>query len=370
MNRFWWMMMFRLLDPVDSGAGGSGAAAPSADPAPAPVAAADPAPAAAAPAADPAAPAADPAAPAADPNDPYALLEAAMRAELGEVAPAAPKPGEPGAPAEGEQPPVPEAFAPALEISSFVKSPEQLQTAVRAADEVWQVATGQVPARQLLEGFKTTSPQQYQAIVADLKDYLGVTGSAAPQPGPLDALKQANPDAYAQIANFVEQVTGKPLEGPADPMQARLSTIEQRFAQEEQARQAANVNQQISKAREVGVNFLTEKLKGTFLEGQTDYVWAQVGAKADVSPQQMTEMLLSGKTDKLERAFRAVQKDEATRLQAYNANLIKKHRTLANAVPAVKGGAAQPAAGADAKAQRPGESDNDWRMRLWNANLV
>ena len=271
-----------------------------------------------------------------DPNDPYSLLESAMTAELGDE-PDAPAPD---APVEGQQLAVPEAFQQALTISEFVKSPENVQQAVRAADEVWKVTSGQAPASGLLEGMRAANPQGFERVIGELIPY-------------------------------IEQITGKAFgaapEAPPDPRDARLQAIEQRFQAEEQQRQTAAFNQQVGKAREVGMNFLTEKAKGSFLEGSEQYVWQQIGAKADVTPEQMTQMLLTGKTEKLEAAFKSVQRDEATRLKAYNANLIKKHRTLGNAVPAVKGAPqGNRNASSEFDAYLPGETSVQYATRQFN----
>lgn len=338
MNRFMQMLMlFGLWDeaqPAGDGPTGSGVAAPAASDA---AVVADPAPSAL-PDADASA-AADPAP---DANDPYSLLEQAMRAELGEPAtPETPKPGE-AKPGEGEPAQVPEQFAAALAMSDYVKSPEQLQIAVSAADEVWKVAAGQLPARTLIEGFKSTNPQQYQAIVQDLTSY-------------------------------IEEVTGKKFgDGPAlppDPNQARLDAIEQRFAQEETIRQQQAWNQQVAVARTKANEFLSSKVKGTFAEGEEGYLLAQIGNKAGIPEQQMVQMLLKGDTAQLEAAYKAVVKDESARLQRYNQNLIKKHRTLSSAVPAVKGGSASTASNADL-APKPGETAIQHATRLWNSGAV
>lgn len=323
MNKFLWLTFFRLMEAADGLSGGGGAAVVDAP------AVSESAPVSA----DPVAPSdsvADPIP--SDPNDPMAALEAAMASDLGDDAPV-----DPAAPVE--TPAVPEAFQQVLGISEFVKSPESVAQAVRAADEVWKVASGQLPVSGLLESMRGANPQGFETVISGLIPY-------------------------------IEQVTGKSFGGtpetPVDPREARLQAIEQRFQQEEQTRQTAAFNQQITKAREVGMNFLTEKAKGTFVEGQEQYIWNQIGAKADVTPEQMTQMLLTGKTDKLEAAFKSVQKDEATRLKAYNANLIKKHRTLGGAVPAVKGAPqGNRNASSEFPAYLPGESSVQYATRLF-----
>lgn len=267
----------------------------------------------------------------ADPNDPMAALEAAMAAEL----PA----DEQVQTQEGTQTSeIPAEFAPALQISPFVTDANTLQQAVAAADQVWKVASGQNPASSLLEGMRAANPQGFQAVVENLVPYL-------------------------------EQVTGRKFTDqpatPPDPNQARLDALEAQVKADQQARQDAMWNQQVNAAREKAVSFLTEKSKGTFVEGMEQTVLQMVGAKAGIPENQMVEMLLQGKTEKLEAAYKAVTKDLAGLVKQMNANLIKKHRTLSNAVPAVKG-AAPAKSTADFDAYLPGETAIQYATRQFN----
>jgi hypothetical protein len=273
-----------------------------------------------------------------------AQLDAAMAAQLGQ------DPAAVTDPAQGAADPaaIPEAFRPALEISPFVTSPEGVQQAVRAADEVWKVATGQLPARTMLENFKTTNPQQYQAIVQDLSSYIqettgqSLTGAASP----LDGLKTSHPQVFSAIQQFVKQNAGVDIGGEADPRDERLSAIERTFAAEQEARQVAAWNEKVATARTKAIDLLSSKTKGTFAEGQETYLLQLCGAKSGIPEQQMIDMILQGKTEKLEAAYQSVVKEEVARLKTYNANLIKRHRTLASAVPA---------AGAQASKAAPGK---------------
>lgn len=300
-----------------------------------------------------------------DPNDPFAALQSAMDAALPKDDAVDPN----AQPPDGQNAAIPEQFQQALEISPFVTSPESVQQAVRAADEVWQVATGQIPARQMLEGFKNTNPEQFQAIVADLKDYLGVTGA---QPSPLAELQQANPAAFKQIADFYKATTGKDLGGAPDPNQARLDAIEQRFRQDEENRQTAIINQQVDFARSKASEFIANATKNTFADGLTDrfvapgtgLLW-QKAQQMNIAPDRLTQELLQGNTATLDKLFKAVQKDEIAILKQYNANLIKAHRTLANGVPASKGGAVKAQSANGISSRKDGESDIDYATRLW-----
>lgn len=294
-------------------------------------------------------------------------LESAMKAGFPEEQPPA-----------GQQPPaegaIPEQFQAALSISPFVTSAESVQNAVRAADEVWKVATGEVPARQMLEGFKQANPQQYQAIVNDLADYIsqvtGKTFGGQPQASPFDALKTSHPQVHAAVMDFVKKNAGVELGAAPDPRDARLSAIEQQFATEQQVREASAWNQKVAAAGKSASEFAVKTLANTFADGMAEQwlapngpVW-QKAIQLGISEQQMMGELGSGKTALLEKAIRAVQKDKAAEIKAYNANLIKQHRALAGGVPAVKGGQSVSAAGA-ASTRKEGESDIDYATRLW-----
>lgn len=245
---------------------------------------------------------------------------------------AQPGQGDPGAAAE--------ALKPILGLSPFVSKPEMLPQAIKAADEVWRVAAGQLPASQLLEGFRASNPAQFQSIVNNL-------------------------------AGYIEQVTGKKFGGegstPADPMQQRLSAIEQSVQQEQQQRAQAAYQGQVAQAHTKALELITAKTKGTFAEGSEGYLLAQCGARAGVGEAEMVQMILSGNTQRLEAAYKNVVADEVKRLKAFNANLIKQSRMLKNAVPAARGAQVNtPAPTGDAPPRKPGESNVEYATRLWN----
>lgn len=294
-----------------------------------------------------------------DQNDPLAALQAAMDAGLGVDDPAV----DPNAVVDPNAAAIPEQFQQALQISEFVKSPETVQQAVRAADEVWKVATGAIPARTMLEGFKSTNPQQYEAIVADLKDYLGASANPAAA-NPLAELQTANPAAFKQIADFYRAQTGKDLGGAQDPNQARLDALEARYAKDEQDRQTAQFQQQQQVAHTKGVEFITSKLKGTFAEGQEAFMLPLIAQKLG-DPNAAMQEILSGKTGSLEKALAAVKKDLAPVIKAFNANLVKQHNALKNTTPATKNAPAGAPKGVPAEmAAKPGETASEQVARL------
>jgi hypothetical protein len=294
-----------------------------------------------------------------DPNDPMAALDAALAAMDGSADPAKQQAGQAAAVDAAAE--IPAQFQEALKISPFVTSPEAVQTAVRAADEVWKVASGQLPARSLIEGMRESNPQQYSAIVNDLASYISeVTGQqfggAPQQAGPLDGLKQANPQAYQQVADLFQQLTGSPLDGPADPRDARLAALEQRYAAEENQRQVQAVQQQVTMAREKAMTYLGTLTKGTYAEGSEQFMFQQCASRVGVSPQQMTEMLLKGDTSKLEAAYKETQKELSGIFKGWAAGLIKKSRGLQAAVPAAAAQTSKTAGSGKEMPIVPGES--------------
>jgi hypothetical protein len=298
---------------------------------PEPVAAADPAPVSSdpAPASDPAAATVDPVPATPDPNDPFAALQAAMDAGLGADEPA-PDPNAPPA----VPPAIPAEFSKVLEISPYVKTPESLQQAVSAATEVWDVTNGKVPVSQLLEGMRQGNPDGYQKVVND-------------------------------FAHYLEQVTGRKLTdqpaAPPDPNQARLDALEAKYAEQEQERHNAALQQQIQTADKKGAEFITSKLKGTFAEGQEAFIMPLIAAQIGDRSKAMQE-ILAGNTKTLETALKSVTKSMAPVIKAFNANLIKQHKALAGAVPAGKNNPAKAPAGDFAP--KPGESASEQVARL------
>ena len=306
-----------------------------------------------APAADPA-----PADPAVTTDDGPAPSLDELMASLGTDEPA---PADPNAPADTE-PAIPAEWT---QLSPFVTSQEQIPSAIQAATEVWSVMNGQASIKTLFDAAKQGNPAAFEKIASEAREYLGVQQSG---PNPLETLKTEKPEVYKAVNDFVTQQTGKGLEGPADPREARLQAIEQRYAQEEQQRQQEAYQRQIVAADDAAHSFLTEKLKGTFAEGQNDHFIGLIAQKLGKNLQQSMQEILAGNTKSLEKALREVQKDETARLRKYNENLVKQYRTQKNMVPATKG--APVAAKNGPPVKKPGESDTDFAKRVWDSGYT
>lgn len=228
-----------------------------------------------------------------------------------------------------------------LKVSPFVTAPEHVEAAVRAADEVWKVATGQLPARNLLEGMRGSNPEGYNAVIQDLTGY-------------------------------IEAVTDKKFGGapdtPPDPVQARLAEIERGIQQDKETRQQAIYAQQMTRANGIAMEAVTKAAKGTAFEGSEAYLLQQCASKVGIPEKDMVQALIEGKTETLTKALKAVQKEETVRLKKYNENLIRNYRTLKNAVPATPGAPAigKPATG-QAPPYKPGETATQYATRVWNS---
>ena len=301
MRKLWFS--FREFTPLICNIDDPGAGAPVGSPDPA---AAAPGGADAGAVTDPATPPADPNTPtdpAAPPSDPNADPLAAELEKLGKELGSDPQQPDPNAPQE-----IPQAFQEALAVSDFVKSPEQVAQAVRAADEVWKVATGQIPARTMLEGFKDINPRQYEAIKSDLISYL-------------------------------EQETGKKFGGdanaPADPVEALRAEIRQKEQAQAEAVQQQQVQRAQVQASNVTFNFVKKALENSYFSGQEDYFARQVVAALPNRDAAM-RAVLNGDMKPLEQAMKQVQRAEIARWKAYNDNYAKTRNKLANSVPATK----------------------------------
>lgn len=276
---------------------------------------------------DPAVPAAD----AIDPNDPLASLTADIDKLAAEDAVDlnAP-PAEVGA--------VPQEFQQALELSPFVTNPAQVQQAVRAADEVWKVASGELGAATLFEGLKGANPQRYQEIVNEAVQY-------------------------------IEQVTGKKFGGEAaaaDPVEQLRQEIAADKVAQAQAIQQQQYQGQLNQARGVAEKAVAAALKGTFAEGQEAWFLQRCAQVVKMPEQEMVKELNAGNTKPLEAAVKMVRAEEVKRFKQYTDNFIKQRGNLAKSVP---GTAVTPKSAASAEATMlPGETKTQFATRLWEAS--
>lgn len=327
-------MVPEISDPVEDAirAGKlsvSGASGEDADPAAAPVAdatgdpnglatepiAADPA--AAAEAIDPAA-VLDPNAPAVDElSDFEKLFPADDPADAAAAAAAAAV--DPNAAA----PVVSEAMQKAFAVSEYVKDESQVENAIRAADEVFQVQLGKIPAHQMLEGFRARDPEGFERIV---------TQSLIP---------------------YIEHLTGKKLGGapgeapdPLATMQAEIDRLKGEPQRAEERRLAIEHHNQADTATRSHVETLIKASAGIF-DGATDDAINAMAAqlpKLGIDPNKLMADVRAGKTADLDRAFKAADKAAMLAVKAQGTRLIARSKALKGALPPGKGNPASAAA--------------------------
>src|SRR6202789_953424 len=135
--------------------------------------------------------------------DEFAALSG-LFGDLKDDEPAAAGVVDPNAPNAGAA--LPDVVSKALTISDYVKEPAQLESAVRAAQELWDVAAGKVPAASMLEGMRANNPAGFEKMVLN------------------------------DLIPYIEQITGKKLGAPdanaaPDPvaeMRAKIADLERR----------------------------------------------------------------------------------------------------------------------------------------------
>lgn len=280
----------------------------------------------------------DPAAPVADPTgDPTPVAEPAAAASdpvadaLADPAAAAPvdelsafdklfgdlKPDDPAAVDPNAPPAVvaPEVSR-ALSVSEYVKDASQLENAVRAADEVFQVQTGKIPAHQMLEGFRARDPQGFEKIVTE------------------------------SLVPYLEHILGKKFgDGAAaapDPlktMEAKIAELEARPALEAQQRQFQQERQQADTATRTHVDSLIKAGSGIF-DGATDDAISAMAAqlpKLGIDMNKLMAEVRAGKTENLDRAYKAAERVEMLRVKAMGSRLIARSKALKAAVPPGRG---------------------------------
>ncbi len=214
---------------------------------------------------------------------------------------------------------MPEEVSRLVQTSEYVKDAAQLENAVRAAEQLWDVSAGKVPAHSLLDGIRTTNPQQFETVMRE------------------------------SIIPYVEMVTGMKLgaqAAAADPvaeMRAELEQLKQRPQIEAQQRQAQERVQRAESASRTAVEAFIKSGSGIF-EGATDDALNALALqlpKLGINPQAMMQQVLEGRTELLEKAYKSAEKAEMLRVKARTDRLIARAKALKSAVPASKGNAAE-----------------------------
>lgn len=229
-------------------------------------------------------------------------------------------------------PAVPEEFQKVFGISDYVKEPAHLETAVKAAQEYWDVQTGKAPATTLLEGLRASNPQQYEKVILE------------------------------QLVPYIEQVTGKKLgDAPAEDKPMTVAEYEQRRQQDaqraqqeqQQAEQQRQENQTRYQAEQAGGKKLEEFIaagNGIFESDVPSAVQAVASQfkKLGLDPSAVMKEVLSGDTKNLEKAYKAAEKAETLRVKTYADRIRARYTKLKGSVPSTGAStAAVPAGTAD-----------------------
>lgn len=211
-------------------------------------------------------------------------------------------------------PEIPKEFQEVLGISEFVKEPAQMAQAVRAADEIWGVEAGKIPAHQMLEGFRARNPEGFSKIVQE------------------------------NLIPYIEQITGKKLLDPGvapasekTPEQQRIDAIEQRFQDQHRVEQNRVIQQQVGQAHGILLQKADDAFKGTFLEGKAKDYLQQLAPHMGMSDEQATKAILAGNTAMIDKAVKSLVAHKEAEGRAYASWKIKESKTLRSALPAGKG---------------------------------
>lgn len=220
-------------------------------------------------------------------------------------------------------PAVSEAMQKAFAVSEYVKDESQVENAIRAADEVFNVQLGKIPAHQMLEGFRARSPEQFEKVVRD------------------------------SLIPYIEHLTGQKLGGaqgeapdPLKTLQAEVERLKGEPARMEAERQAVADRNQADTLTNSHVEGLIKASSGVFDDATNDAINAMAAQlpKLGINPNQLMADVRAGKTADLDRAFKAAEKAQLTRLKTMGGRLIARSKTLKAALPPGKGNPAAAAA--------------------------
>jgi hypothetical protein len=206
---------------------------------------------------------------------------------------------------------VPEEYTKVLGISDYVKEPAHLESAVRAATEVWDVVTGKGTASGLMEGMRAQNPQQFEKTV------------------------------FEDLVPYIEKITGKKFggeEAAPDPMaqlQAEVERLKNQPIIERQERDQAAYRTSAEQAGGKHIEALIENGNGIF-DGDTAAAVQAVSAqfaKMGVNADDVMKQVMAGKFDNLEKAYKAAEKQATLQAKAYSDRIRARYLKLKNATP-------------------------------------
>lgn len=317
-----------FVEGAGEGGGGSvtqQAAAALSAPDPAPVAAAPPNPDPAAPL-TPAPPTNDPAPPDAPPMDPLAALDDLAKAETD---------ADPNAALEQlkDNPRVQELLAldsmvqKAMQSSPYIQEPANIENAVADATVLWGIIDGKVPASALLDAVKETNPAAFAQMVPQLVEYLQ---------------KQTGQPIAANAA-------GKSPDPSAvnDPAMKELQEIKAKFAQREQQEAQVAMQKRVDAAGQKLQSKVAELVKDKWAPGMESGFMQAVQQAFAGKDEQLIAQIERGDYRGVERAVRSALSAKIKEVQAVNKWLIARKQTTLAAIPKQAAGGA-PAAPASA----------------------
>jgi hypothetical protein len=203
-----------------------------------------------------------------------------------------------------------------LTKSEYIKEAAHIEDAIADADVLWKIIDGKEHPKAILEALKVSNPQAHPAVLQQLREYIEQeTGQ------PLAA-----PPA------------GQPATQPLTPDQQRLAAVEKELNLRKEAEASAAFNRRIETTKTAVTSRINDQLKGTWLEGEGEYVLELIGAKlaqkvgVDRATRDMVDAAEKSDFKLLEKTLREIRNEEAQRLDArikrLNAMKQKKAATI------------------------------------------
>lgn len=220
-------------------------------------------------------------------------------------------------PAQVQAPSIAPEVSAALESGKYITSPEQIPTAITAANELFAVQKGDLHTGDFIDAFKETDPARYEQILAEAAEYL----------------RAVKPELF-----------GQQQQKQIDPELQKLQQEVQGFKTEQQKQRDAENKQQyerqVSQTRETFASKLGEFTKGTWIEGAESDFSTRVLKQLDnlkISPQQFAEDMRKGNTENLSKAYKAAKNEVLDLVKMYSKNITDHKARARKTTPAAPG---------------------------------
>ncbi len=215
------------------------------------------------------------------------------------------------------------------------------------------------PIVDVLKGNKyaIASPQELTEQLADSNALYDIMNGRASSAQLLDVMlknpawsNESKQKAISDIVQYIGQLTGQPIAAAAagqpikDPAMERVEKLEAAIKADRDAKDLAAFTARVGTAKTTIQGKIGELLKGTFLDGDAEYVMSQLGSQfTQDKVMGIVEAAERGDFTQVQKAIQKVKNAEATRFKNYYDRIIAMKTKKADTIPQQVAGGSAPA---------------------------